>query len=59
MTDRLTPKPCPFCGGNNTKIYAHWAWTWLFLCVCLRCKAQGPISESKEAAITEWNKRAE
>lgn len=46
-------KPCPFCGGVETFLMparTHWV-------RCVSCEACGPISHSREDAITAWNER--
>ena len=61
------PKPCPFCGCaeieqiSNSRYAAKWGWM-----SCKGCGVDGPQvfthyhSEIgwREAAITEWNRRA-
>jgi Lar family restriction alleviation protein len=45
--------PCPFCGNTDcvidkTRFHHH--------VTCLKCEAKGPLSDSVEEAIAEWNK---
>lgn len=49
-----TPKPCPFCGGNDLKIYEH---TNAGYVVCNSCDAYGPAARVA-APVEAWNQRA-
>lgn len=50
--------PCPFCGSHNVQNWRsdeHHVGTWLML--CFDCEAEGPETQSQEAAIAAWNAR--
>ena len=52
------PKPCPFCGSNNVKVYdAHQAKFRQYNIKCKKCGAR--ICKATPAdAIEAWNRRA-
>ena len=65
MTDRIpyekprlldVIKPCPFCGAIGARVKRSGRWGWFVSC---QCAAVGPSSETREAAIAAWNRRAE
>ncbi len=47
-------KPCPFCGSKDL-IFSFHSMPWVHCCVCL---VDGPVSDSLEGALDEWNKRS-
>ena len=65
MKDKL--KPCPFCGSKKVGVYSVSAEKIKYRVVCKNVKTkpgwsyphvEGPVEETKEAAIAAWNKRA-
>jgi hypothetical protein len=59
----IEPKPCPFCDNEKIQQFSDHKWGCM---LCLQCSAQGPEVHTwgenearwREAAITEWNRRA-
>lgn len=49
-------KPCPFCGGMETKVKPVWK-DYRFV-ACQSCKAAGPVMKTKQEAVQAWNDRA-
>ena len=49
-------RECPYCAGDALHVdyddcsKEHWVW-------CEKCKASGPIRDSREEAISAWNMR--
>ena len=50
-------KPCPFCGGEDVIITEYDAV--VVFVQCDNCCATFPHFDSKEEAITAWNRRAD
>jgi Lar family restriction alleviation protein len=62
MTDTVTLKPCPFCGGNDvTPVCVYHPNGYAI--GCPKCRAKGPTYKASRAsdlpadAITAWNTR--
>jgi Lar family restriction alleviation protein len=61
------PKPCPFCGCEKIQEWMDGAYSFYGRMVCTDCGSQGPevnthlrnAAHWREAAITEWNRRAD
>ena len=53
-------KPCPFCGiddihpSSRTKSFNQG-----FIVICGNCKAEGPLTETRQEALEKWNKRSD
>ena len=49
------PRPCPFCGGDQTTPghIGHYIKPWVV--ECWDCNAQGPHAETEREAILAWN----
>lgn len=55
--DEIKLKPCPFCGGKAEMLNCS-PKDWLVICpVC--CGMVERWVETKEEAITQWNRRAQ
>lgn len=54
MTEKLKPKPCPFCGSKVQIKFSDTKKTCFV--VCSKCHKETPKYRGKEKAITEWNK---
>lgn len=53
-------KPCPFCGGTQTRPeQVEAAAGALFEVLCGNCGACGPLKETLGQGIDAWNTRAE
>lgn len=50
-------KPCPFCGGTETKVKPVWK-DYRFV-ACQSCKAAGPVMKTEQEAVDAWNDRTE
>jgi Lar family restriction alleviation protein len=59
MSDDVTLKPCPMCGGTETteggenRMYSGVRY-WIG---CGRCGARGPSGKTREEARKSWNTR--
>ena len=57
MSEQAKLKPCPFCGSDeNLEIRETWVvagYKWFVSCA--DCWAHGPLVDTKDAAVTEWN----
>ena len=57
MSEQAKLKPCPFCGSDeNLEIREAWVvagYKWFVSCA--DCWAHGPLVDTKDAAVTEWN----
>jgi len=55
----LKPQPCQHCGGETVRyIYTKLiGWEYGYHSIrCYLCKASGPICDTEEDAIREWNR---
>ena len=59
-------KPCPFCGKSKTlfvdhdEYYGHDDFYYVVCCISdYGCGTTGPAASSEQAAIVEWNRRAD
>ena len=66
MTDTVTLKPCPFCGGKATLIEGYWSsgsWYWPdVVCNDRKCGASKQAVDHdfcKKEAIASWNTRVQ
>ena len=50
-------KPCPFCGGVNTKICIKGVNQYKYGVLCMDCDARGGRGKTKNEAIKAWNRR--
>ena len=50
-------KPCPFCGSKNIWVNEAGKDTDMWFVQCDDCYATFPHFDSKEEAVTAWNKR--
>lgn len=51
-------KPCPFCGGEALMHTELWKGKpFAYYVMCMDCSAAHPYSETKEEAVTLWNRR--
>lgn len=48
-------KPCPFCGGEATRVNNLIPKEWHV--VCLECDASTGFCETEQGAVTTWNRR--
>jgi len=51
----MTVKACPFCSSGHQHIYEVDAGVWAVY--CSHCKAVGPHTSSRQAAIARWGSR--
>lgn len=54
--EEVTPKPCPFCGGKASAIEVLNCYA--IAVRCDNCHATSGNYDTKEEAITAWNRRA-
>ncbi len=53
MSEEL--KPCPFCGGNNIRVWMNISRYWVS---CENCFVSTACTLTEEKAIRYWNRRA-
>jgi len=56
--ERLVIKPCPFCGGEDIHEDTTLLEETYHICGNDKCRAFGPVGETRQEAIEAWNKRA-
>lgn len=50
-------KPCPFCGSDNIEIVEGKSLVDGFFCHCFNCNMMTQATDSRESAISRWNRR--
>jgi Lar family restriction alleviation protein len=53
----LKPLDCPFCNHNGA-LYVEQETEEQWFVMCCDCGAAGPYAQTKEQAISAWNKRS-
>lgn len=53
-----TPKPCPFCGRDDTTVVNRLLSRLIHYVTCNVCEADGPVScVGRDGAVKLWNER--
>jgi Lar family restriction alleviation protein len=52
----MTPRPCPFCGGEAETYRMIEPWWMVY---CTRCYAETADYKTEAEAVAAWNRRAD